>query len=121
MEVHSFLGLVGHYQRFIKEFACITQPLSEYLTGEGARRKLEQVSITEEAMRASEALKSACMTVAILVFANYTKLFLLETDASKDGLGGSVVTEADRWAVSPHCLWQQSLNTLGKELSINQT
>ena len=27
------------------------------------------------------------MTAPILVFANYTKLFLLENDASKDGLG----------------------------------
>ena len=46
MEVHAFLGLVGHYQRFIKGFACIAQPLSEYLTGEGASRKSEWVSLT---------------------------------------------------------------------------
>ena len=56
-EVHSFLSMVGHYQRFIKGFACITQPLSKYLTGEGASRKLEQVSLTKEAMMAFEALK----------------------------------------------------------------
>ena len=34
-EVCTFLGLVGHYRRFIKEFAHITKPLSEYLAGEG--------------------------------------------------------------------------------------
>ena len=27
-EVHAFLGLMGHYRRFIKGFACIAQPLS---------------------------------------------------------------------------------------------
>ena len=86
-EVHSFLGLVGHYRRFIKGFACITQPLSEYLAREGASRKLEQVSLTKEAMRAFEALKWACMMVPILVFTDYNKPFLLEPDASKDGLG----------------------------------
>ena len=32
-------------------------------------------------------MKQACMTAAILVFADYTKPFLLETGASKDGLG----------------------------------
>ena len=34
-EVHVFLGLVGHYRRFIKGLTCIVQPLSEYLTGKG--------------------------------------------------------------------------------------
>ena len=35
-------------------------------------------------MKAFEALKWACMTAPILVLADYTKPFLLETDASKD-------------------------------------
>ena len=39
MEVHAFLGLVGHYQRFIKGFAHIVQPLYDLLTGEQAKRK----------------------------------------------------------------------------------
>ena len=44
MEVHVFLGLVGHYRRFIKGFTCIAQPLDGYLAGEGASRKSEQMS-----------------------------------------------------------------------------
>ena len=86
-EVHAFLGLVGHYRRFIKEFACTAQPLGEYITGEGASRKLESMSLTKEAMSAFEVLKWVCMMAPILVFTDYTKPFLLETDASKDGLG----------------------------------
>ena len=61
-EVCTFLGLVGHYRRFIKGFACITQPLSEYLAREGASKKSEWVSLTEEAMKAFETLKQVCMT-----------------------------------------------------------
>ena len=38
-------------------------------------------------MKALKALKQACMTAPIWVFADYTKPFLLETNASKDGLG----------------------------------
>ena len=38
-------------------------------------------------MRVFVVLKWACMMAPILVFADYTKPFLLETDASKDGLG----------------------------------
>ena len=87
MEVHSFLSLVDFYRRFIKGFACIAQALSKYLAREGASRKLEWVSLTKDAMEAFKALKQVCMTGPILVFADYTKPFLLETDASKDGMG----------------------------------
>ena len=38
-------------------------------------------------MEAFKAFKQACMTAPVLVFTDYTKPFLLETDASKDGLG----------------------------------
>ena len=56
-----------------------------------------QVSLTEEAMKAFKALKQACMMAPILVFADYTKPFLLDTDASKDGLGAVLLhKQADR-------------------------
>ena len=63
------------------------QLLNEHLTGEGASRKSEWVSLLEGALEAFEALKKVCMTSPILTFTDYTKPFLLETDASKDGLG----------------------------------
>ena len=112
MEVHAFLSLVGHYGRFIKGFAHIAQPLSEYLAGEGASRKSEQVSLTEDALKAFEALKQVCMTAPILAFADYTKLFLQETNVSKDGLRAVLSQkQADGWyhpitygsrALTPH-------------------
>ena len=40
-----------------------------------------------DAVEAFEVLKHACMTVPVLAFADYTKPFLLETDASKSRLG----------------------------------
>ena len=57
MEIHAFLGLVGHYRQFIKGFAWIAQPLNEHLVGEGASRKLQQVSLSEDALEAFQALK----------------------------------------------------------------
>ena len=86
-EVPAFPGLVGHYRRFIKGFAHIAQPLNEHLAREGASRKSEEVSLSEDALKAFKALKQACMTAPILAFADYTKPFLLETDVSKEGLG----------------------------------
>ena len=78
---------MGHYQWFIKGFTCIGQLLNGLLLGAGASRKSEQVSLLENALRAFDALKQACMNTPILTFADYTKEFLLETDASKEGLG----------------------------------
>ena len=87
MEICTFLGLADHYWWFIKGFTWIAQPLNEHLAREGASRKLEQVSLSEDALEAFQALKQACMSTAILAFADYTKDCLLKTDASKEGLG----------------------------------
>ena len=45
------------------------------------------MSLSEEALKAFEALKQACMQSPVLAFTDYTKDFLLETDTSKEGLG----------------------------------
>ena len=87
MEVHASLGLMGHYQQFIKGFANVAQLLNEHLTGEGCSRMSEWVSLSEGTLKAFKAIKKACMTAPVLAFADYTKPFLLETDVSKDGLG----------------------------------
>ena len=87
MEIRAFLSPVGHHWQFIKGFVHIPQLLNGLLSGEGARRKLEWVSLLEDAVRAFDALRQACMSAPILAFADYTKEFLLETDASKEGLG----------------------------------
>ena len=103
---------MGHYQQFIKGFTCIAQLLNRLLSGEGANRKSERVSLPEDALRAFDALKQACMSAAVLAFAYYTKEFLLETDASKEGFGAVLSQkQADgqyhpvtygSWALSAH-------------------
>ena len=106
MEICAFLGLTVHYRWFIKGFAWIAQPLNKYLAREGASRKPEWVSLSEEALEAFQALKQAGMSTPVLVFADYTKDFLLETDASKEGLGAVLSQKSSRQAISPSCLWQ---------------
>ena len=86
-EIRAFLALVGHYREFIKGLAQIAQLLKEHLAGEGASRKSEWVSLSEYALVAFQALKQACMNSPVLAFADYTKDFLLKTDASKEALG----------------------------------
>ena len=85
-EIRAFLGLIGHYRQFVKGFAWIAQPLNEYLAGEGASRKSEWVSLSEEALEAFRVLKQACMNSPVLAFTDYTRL-LTQMDTSKEGLG----------------------------------
>ena len=77
MEIHAFLGLVGHYWQFIKGFAQIAQPLNKHLAREGASRKTEWVSLSEDTLEAFQALKQACMSTPVLAFDDYTKDFLI--------------------------------------------
>ena len=95
-EVHAFLGLVGHYRRFIKGFTHIAQPLSEHLAGEGASRKSTWVSLSEDALKAFEALKQACMMDPLLAVTDYNKPFLLETGCIQRWIMGSAVAKAGR-------------------------
>ena len=97
-EIRAFFGLIGHYRQFIKGFAQIAQPLNKHLAGEGASRKSEWVSLSKEALEAFQALKQACMNSPVLAFANYTKDFLLKTDASKEGVGAVLSqTQENGW------------------------
>ena len=86
-EIRAFLGLMGHYRLFIKGFAQIGQLLNEHLAGEGASRKLEWLSPSENTLEAFQALKQAFMNSPVLAFANYMTDFLLKMDAYKVGLG----------------------------------
>ena len=45
------------------------------------------MSLSEEALKVFKMLKQACMNSPVLAFANCSKEFLLETNASKEGLG----------------------------------
>ena len=48
-----------------------------------------------EALEAFEELKMRCMTAPVPAFADFKKLFWLETDASKEGLGAILLQESD--------------------------
>ena len=86
-KVKSFVGLVGHYRHFIGGFAGITAPLCDLTSGDGKDKKSEHVDLSPEAHEAFNHLKVACLQAPILAFPDFNKPFLLETDASRRGLG----------------------------------
>ena len=96
-EILAFLGLVGHYRGFIKGFAHIVQPLHEHLLEkEPARRANEWCSWITCWVHLR--LNKSCFEAPVLAFADFNKLFLLETDASKLELGAVLSQkQTDGW------------------------
>ena len=80
--IKQFLGLVGYYRRFIHNFAKIAQRLTQILKEDFHFR---WTSIQHEAF---EILRDKICSEPILQYPDFTKQFLLTTDASNYALGG---------------------------------
>ena len=95
MQVCAFCGLVGHYRRFIKGFANIAHSLYDVL---GKEVKMGLVDLPPKAREAMDVLKERVQSAPVLVFPDFNKPFLLETDASKEGLGAVLSQkQSDGW------------------------
>ena len=88
-EVRSFLGLASYYRRYIKGFAHTAKPL----------HALTQKDIifawTAECEHAFEELKTKLMTSPILGYPKIGQTFILDTDASKFGIGAVLSQEQE--------------------------
>ena len=95
----AYLSWFGGPLQEVHQGACTHCTATQQTFGwRRTSRKLEQVLLSEDALKAFEVLKQACMTAPNFAFADYTKPFLLETDASKEGLGEVLSQkQADRW------------------------
>ena len=73
-------------------------PLHKHLSGEAVSKKSDWVTLTAEAKETFETLSKAGPEAPVLAFANFNKPFLLETDASKLGLGAALSQkQTDGW------------------------
>ena len=89
-DVRSFLGFVGYYRRFIKNFSKIAKPIREVIAGleNQSKRSAKKTFVewTEAADSAFEHLKKLCISTPILAYPDYKLPFVLHTDSS-EGLG----------------------------------
>ena len=90
-DVRSFLGFVGYYRKFIKNFSKIAKPIREVITGleNQSKRTAKKTFVewTEAADSAFEHLKKLCVSTPILAYPDYKLPFVLHTDSSSEGLG----------------------------------
>lgn len=88
-QLRSFLGLASYYRSFVKNFSQIANPLNNLM------KKDVSFTWTSECQKAFDALKTALITAPVLIFPDYNKPFILQTDASKQGLGVVLAQEKD--------------------------
>ena len=108
-QVCSFCGLVGHYQCFIKGFAHIARPLYNVL---GKEVKIGLVQLPSEAQEVVRILKDKIQSAPVLVFPDFDKQFLLETDASKEGLGAVLSQKQEDGHYHPVAFESRSLTPM---------
>ena len=86
--VQQFLGFANYYRRFIKDFAQIAKPLHR-LTERGSA-----FSWPDDCKESFEELQKQLSSALLLIFPDFRKPFILDTDASDIGIG-AVLSETD--------------------------
>ncbi|KAF3624466.1 hypothetical protein FXO38_30251 [Capsicum annuum] len=84
--LRGFQGLTGYYRRFVQSYGIISRPLTNMLN-KNAFQWNEEVEL------AFERLKEAMTTVLVLALDDFTKPFIIETDACSKGMGAVLKKE----------------------------
>lgn len=110
-DVRSFLGLAGYYRKFVRNYAIICKPLTELLKKGGFHW-------TEESQAAFTKLKQALTSAPVLAVPDFSKQFVIETDASQKGIGAVLMQDGHPLSFLSRSLgpkWQR-LSVYEKEL-----
>ncbi|KAL1268488.1 hypothetical protein QQF64_033851 [Cirrhinus molitorella] len=109
-ELRSFLGFIGYYRRFVKDFSKKVKPLNDLTSGYPPTRQgiksrsngcyrnpkdLFNSRWTTACQRAFDQIIEEPTTAPILAFADPKLPYILHTDASTSGLGAALYQEQD--------------------------
>ena len=101
-DLRSFLGFASYYRRYVRGFTQIASPLHQLVTiacqeGKGKPRASAsfKLELDDTCHIAFVTLKNALTAAPILGFPDYSKPFILETDACDSGLGAVLSQRQD--------------------------
>ena len=102
--VRRLLGLFGFYRMYIANFAMLAAPLTR-LTGKDLDFKWD-----EACKQATEKLKTAITTSPVLKFPDFSKEFILTTDASSTAIGAVLSQISDDGKEHPVSFYSKMLS-----------
>lgn len=89
-EIKTYLGLLGYYRKFIPNFAKLTKPMTHCL------KKGNKININDPTYRESfERSRNTLINAPILQYPDFSKQFILTTDASNYALGAVLSQNID--------------------------
>ena len=100
-ELRSFLGFASYYRRFVLGFASLAAPLHRLvseLIGTKKRAPSKRAlaeSWNEECDKSFSELRARLVAAPVLAYADFSRPFILEIDASYSGLGAVLSQEQD--------------------------
>ena len=86
-ELRSFLGMMGYYRRFVKDFAKIAKPLTNLLRGEGNPNSNRKIELNDTEQKCFLKMKNLLYSSDVLIYPDFNKPFVLTTDASDFAIG----------------------------------
>lgn len=103
-EIKRFLGLLGYYRKFIPDFARITKPLTQCL------KKGSKITLDQNYVDCFEKCKVLLTNDPILQYPDFSKDFVLTTDASNLAIG-AVLSQGPIGNDKPVAYASRTLNT----------
>ena len=94
-DVRKLLGFLSYYRQYIQDFSRIAKPLYDLIAGPDPFASSYRITWTEEHQKRFDMLIHRLTSPPVMAFPDFTKPFVLHTDASKEGLGAILYQEQD--------------------------